>query len=387
MKTSEKPLRILQIGTLGVPIRPDLTYGGTERVVGYLDREFTRRGHHSMVAGPGDSQIAGELIGTIPHSVWGPSPHKIGVRDIQGKAYDAAQEHNQKVVEFILANQGDIDIIHDHPGASLLTSTPYREARDQITTPILTTLHGSIETKGIDREPAWRELQAKGYHVFFNAISEAQRAHFAPYVDITSVVYHGIPAETFPLKTQKDGSLFSLGRIAKVKGQDTAIKIARKVGRRLVIGGEVHSSAQDFFEKQVEPHIDGANVEFVGSLNDTQKSRFYQDASGFLMPIRWDEAFGLVMIEAMACGTPVIAFDRGSVPEVITSGETGWTVPVTGDEQTDLEAMIEATRRVEEIDPRACRNEFENRFTIEKEADSYLSLYRDLIRSVEMVSK
>lgn len=371
----------MQIGTLGVPIRPDLTYGGTERVVGYLDREFHRRGHHAMVAGPGDSQISGELIPTIPHSVWGPSPHKIGVRDIQGKAYDAAKEHNEKVVEFILANQGAIDIIHDHPGASLLTSAPYREARDQIKVPILTTLHGSIQTKGVDREPAWRELQEKGYPVYFNAISEAQRAHFAPYVGITAVVYHGIPAETFPLRTEKNGSLFSLGRIAEVKGQDLAIQVAKAVGRNLVIGGEVHSSAQDFFERKVEPHIDGTNVSFVGSLNDEQKSRFYQDASGFLMPIRWDEAFGLVMIEAMACGTPVVAFERGSVPEVITPGETGWTVPVTGDEQTDLEAMIEATRRIEEIDPRACRAEFESRFTIEREADAYLELYRDLIET------
>ncbi len=372
-------MKILQIGAIGLPVRPDLKYGGTERVISYLDGVYTELGHESLVAAPGDSIVEGTLVKTIPKSLWSINGNPIK-RQI-AKSNKLTAQHYKTSIDLLL-NDRSIDVVHDHPGAGVITTDYFKRVMHNIRTPILQTLHGTFSKGHQHLYQRWRDIAEKKERIFFNAISNSQKIEFKQFgIKIEEVIYHGIHTDKFTLNDSKEDYLFSIGRISPEKGQHIAIEIAKKTGRPLVIAGEVHSVNEAYWEEMIKPNIDGDQIKFVGPKTDEEKIPLYQKAVAFLMPIQWSEPFGLVMIEAMACGTPVIAYSRGSVPEVVKDGETGFVIQETGDKEEDLEAMVRAVNNIGSISPLACRKHVEENFSIETEAENYLNLYKRIIEN------
>ena len=373
-------MKILQIASLGLPVSPDLKYGGTERVIGYLDEVYTDMGHDSFVVATGDSKVRGTLIETIPQSLWNLNETSSLTREIV-RNQSTTNLHYNKCIEVLLNGEG-IDIVHDHPGSGVITAPEFEKVMDQIDIPILMTLHGAFSEKHVGLYKKWVEVLGKAQGIYFNAISQSQRKEFEGIgININGVVYHGIPIDRFGLETDKSDYLFTIGRISPEKGQHLAIEIAKRTGRRLIIAGEVHSVDGAYWKEMIEPHIDGDQINFVGSKTDEEKIPLYQKAAAFIFPLQWREPFGLIMIESMACGTPVVAYDRGSVTEVVRDGETGFVIKETGDKEEDLEAMVRAVNSLDSINPTDCRNHVEEHFSIQIEAENYLSLYEKLINS------
>ena len=419
----EKKIKVMNVGGLGLPVRRDLYYAGTERAISYLDNELVRRGHHSIVAAPGDSDVSGELFATIPQSLWR-AKNGSGERNILfgDKTYG---EHYDKVIDYLLSNQDRIDIVHDHPGNGLVNSDEFWNKRYEWPSniPVLTTHHGIYTPVENHKYERWRKLKEEGHLIFFNAISYSQKEEFERNtgVEVDSVIYHGIPLGLFPFNENPQDYLFSLGRICEAKGQGYAVQIAKKTGRPLIIGGEVHSVNEDYFNEIVRPHLDfsirdldenqarrfkssflerlasgddvmrDGGVKFIGGLTDKEKASVYGNAFAYLMPITWSEPFGLVMIESMATGTPVVAFDFGSVSEVVDQ-KSGYIVPkisLNGDlnptdrKNLNVEAMIgemaEAVKNVGNISRAEARRRVERNFTSELEVDNYLRLYEKFI--------
>ncbi|MGM5488404.1 MAG: glycosyltransferase family 4 protein [Nanobdellota archaeon] len=342
-----------------------MTYGGTERNISYLDSLYTKLGHNSLVAAPGDSVVDGTLIETISESIW---KEKNGVKEFLIDNTVAVEEHYKNIVDFIADNK-DLDVIHDHPGESILSQDYFWENKHRIKVPILTTLHAYPFPEELRKFDKLK--QAENYGIFFNCISKSQKRLFeANDLDVRNVIYHGIPIDGFPFAQEHQGYLFNLGRICYDKGQDVAIKTALALDMPLILAGEVRE--KDYFDQEIAPYIDGKQIKFIGGLNDQEKVEWYQNAAAFLMPIRWEEPFGLVMPEAMACGTPVVAYSRGSVPEVITDGKTGYVV------DENLESFINATEKALQLNRHDCRKRVEDYFTITHEARNYLDVYRQL---------
>jgi len=372
-------MKILQIATIGLPVTPDLMYGGTERVISYLDQVYTEWNHESVVAAPGDSRVRGKLIETIPRSAWSTEKKGDSERKIK-RSKELEAKHYKKCIEALLENP-DIDIVHDHPGSGLISSREFQDVISKLEIPILQTLHGPFFERHKSKYELWQRTAREYKRVFFNAISNSQKREFEENgFEIEDVIYHGIPTGKFiPSNGKKEDYLFSIGRISPEKSQHLAIEVAKRTGRPLIIAGEVHSVNESYWREMVEPHIDGKQIRFVGPKTDKEKIPLYQNAAAYLFPIQWSEPFGLVMIEAMACGTPVIAYDQGSVPEVIKDGETGFIIPKTNNKEIDLEAMVEAVNNIGSINSEDCRNHVVENFSIENEARNYLSLYERLI--------
>ncbi len=368
-------LKIFQISTPYIALSPEMKYGGTERVILYLDEQFVKGGHSSIVAAPRESRIAGELLSTVPSGSW-----RVNEEGIMRTPKDRSQyteTHEREIVNFLSKNE-EIDIVHDHM-SNFLISGEYFERGQQIRAPILTTLHVPYLNLSPEIYGAWRRIKTEGRKVFFNAISQSQKRHFEKKVDVCDVIYHGIPLDRFPFEEKKSDYLFSLGKISYKKGQHIAIEVAKKTGMRLIIAGEIQDREEIYFREMIEPNIDGDQIRFIGSLNDQEKVEWYKNALVFLMPINWEEAFGLVMIESMACGTPVIAFNRGSVPEIVKHGKTGFVVDTSRGADYELEEMVRAVNRIGEIKPADCRRHVEEEFSIEEEARNYIELYRRII--------
>lgn len=403
---------ILQIAPVGRDIRSDLRYGGTSRAVIYLDREFTRLGYNSIVAATGDSDVSGKLIPTIPHST-------IHLKSVNGDNYsygtpkeeylEIRKRHYQEIMNFILEYK-NIDIIHDHSKEGLISFKEFMESKDQIV-PVLITLHRDSLEKHSERYLLWHKIALEKGNIYFNAISQSQKRIFEEngFSNIIAAIHHGIPIEDFPFRKRKLSYLFSLGRISPEKGQDIAIKVAKKVKIPLIIGGEIHSASRNYWEEMVKPYLDfsinnipaedhenfknnmveelnngrdivGDNkIMFVGNLTDKQKAAFYGRAKAFIMPIQWQEPFGFTIIESMACGTPVLAYSLGSISEIIKNGESGIIIEKTGDEEGDLESMTEAVNDLKNISPENCRKHAVEGFSIEKEAKNYLDLYNKIL--------
>ncbi len=425
-------LGILQVGALGLPVSRKLLYAGTERVVQNLDDVFVKEGHHSVVAAPGDSDISGKLFATIPQSLW-QAKNGSGGRDIlfgdeaYAHHYDqiidyVSGKHSDNILISILRGYGEISVVHDHPGYGLVNSDEFWNRRSEwpCGVPILTTNHGKFVPEFENKYQMWRNLKAEGHPIYFNAISFDQKERFERNtgVEIDGVIYHGVPLELFPFNDSAQDYLFSLGRICPEKGQHLAIEVARRTGMPLIIGGEVHSVNEDYFNEKVRPYltssidiksriyegearnwkrnvlekiaagekvVEEGEIIFIGGLNDQEKSIVYGNARATLMPITWPEPFGLVMIESMATGTPVIGYEFGSVPEVISDGESGYVIPqvLNDDGSLDEEAMVEQTveslENLGRISRLETRIRVEEKFTAQREAEQYLELYREIM--------
>jgi len=339
-------MRIAQIAPLYEAVPPKL-YGGTERVVSFLTEELVALGHDVTLFASGDSVTRAELDPVWPQALrLDPS-----IRDYLAP--------NLLLLEAVRRRADEFDVMHfhmDYLPFSLFSRQP---------TPFVTTLHGRLDLPEL--MPMFRAFP----DVPVVSISDNQRRPM-PDANYVATVYHGLPAGLLmPVDGVRPEYLAFLGRIAPEKGPDAAIRIARACGIPLKIAAKVDKADRDYFETVIRPMLADGGVEMVGEISDAGKPAFLSGAVALLMPIAWPEPFGLVMIEAMACGTPVIAFNRGSVPEIIDDGVTGFIV------ESELQA-IAAVSRLSLLSRRTVRAGFAARFTARRMAQDYVSIYRNV---------
>jgi glycosyltransferase involved in cell wall biosynthesis len=338
-------MRIAQVAPLHESVPPK-RYGGTERVVSLLTEELVAAGHDVTLYATGDSETRAELRSVCAR----------GIRE-DPDCVDPLGIHFC-MLEKLLRDAPDLDLVHFHTD---ILHLPFLR---RLQCPYLTTLHGRLDLPHLD------EVYAVYCESPVVSISNAQRTHM-PDARWIGTVYHGIGADEFQLSYPRDGYLAFLGRISPEKRPDKAIELALETGNRIKLAAKVDKVDQDYFEEVVKPLLSHRDVEFVGEVNPREKKEFLEGASALLFPVDWPEPFGLVMIEAMACGAPVVAWNRGSVPEVVDEGLTGFIV------ESDDEA-VEAIARCQEFDRQACRERFEERFLSKRMAGDYLQLYESI---------
>jgi len=338
-------LRIAQLAPTYERV-PPAAYGGTELIVHLLTEELVRRGHDVTLFASGDSVTNAGLRSVTP------VPVRYGDITDGLRHAEYLQLANAQAC-FLAAAGGEFDIVHNHAGIEGLVLAAASR------TPVLTTNHNPFVPQ---TQPIW-----DAYPWAHHGVSAASAATF-PSRGALPPIHHGIDVESFSFGRQPEGYLLFLGRFMPDKGAMRAIEAARLAGRRLVLAGKVDTADADHFTRDIEPAIDGNRVTYVGEADADTKRRLLAGADALLFPIEWDEPFGLVMIEALASGAPVIGFRQASVPEIVDDGLTGFVVD-------DVAAMASAIDRVAEIDRRICRREAERRFTVERMADDYLSRY------------
>src|SRR6201991_2037138 len=345
-------MNIAQVAPLTEAIPPKL-YGGTERVVHWLTEELVALGHDVTLFASGDSQTSAKLDATWPRALRLDG----AVRDPYALHMVMLERVRQK------CDDEEFDFIHFHLDY-FPWSLFYRQP-----TPFVTTLHGRLDLP--EHQPVFSTFSK----VPVISISNAQRRP-VPQANWERTVYHGLPENLLTPKPSKHDYLAVLGRIAPEKGVDRAIKIAARCGIPLKIAAKVDRTDQDYYDEVIRPLMDHPLVEFIGEIRDHEKSDFLRGALGLLLPIDWPEPFGLVMIEAMACGTPVIAYNRGSGPEIIDEGLTGFIVE-------DEISAVAAVGRLAQVNRGAVRKQFEARFTARRMALDYLAAYRGMMEAAE----
>jgi len=338
-------MRIAQIAPLYEAVPPKL-YGGTERIVSFLTEELVALGHDVTLFASGDSVTGAELEAILPRALRLDPPHN-----------DPLAPH-MLLMEAVRRRANEFDVMHFH-----MDYLPFSLfSRQQ--TPFVTTLHGRLDLPEL--KPVFKAFP----NMPVVSISDSQREPL-PDAHYVGTVYHGLPPGLLmPQEQAKPEYLAFLGRIAPEKGPDRAIRIARACGIPLKIAAKVDRADQSYFDSIIRPML-GDGVEMVGEINDAQKPAFLSSARALLMPIVWPEPFGLVMIEAMACGTPVIAFNRGSVSEIIDDGFTGYIVE-------DEISAVAAVSRLDHLSGKRVRAGFIERFTARRMAQDYLAIYRNL---------
>jgi glycosyltransferase involved in cell wall biosynthesis len=344
-------MRIAQIAPLAESVPPKL-YGGTERVVSWLTEELVRLGHEVTLFASGDSLTNARLVPVWPRAL-----------RLSRPAPDVYAPYGV-LLAAIAKEAARFDVIHCHTD---WLHIPMLRCLDA---PFLTTLHGRLDLSYI------RTTMRSFSEAPFVSISHNQRT---PLLDIhwLGTVYHGMPTNTLEACYEPDRYLAFLGRITPDKGPEAAIRLAKASGRSLRIAAKIPRAENHYFRERIAPMLDGGDVEFIGEVDDRAKGSFLGRAAALLFPIDWPEPFGLVMIEAMACGTPVIAMRRGSVPEIIENGVTGFVV------DNEQEALA-AISQLGTIDRRRVRAEFEKRFTVNRMARDYLHLYETWIPASAM---
>ena len=321
---------------------PPRHYGPWESVVSLLTEELVRFGVDVTLFATGDSRTSGKLVAMCAHP------------------YSEDPSIDPKVAECLHISEvferaGEFDLIHNNFDFLPLTYSGL------VATPVLTTIHGFSSPKIL---PVYRKYNSQSHFV---AISESDKS---PQLDYIATVYHGIDVAQFPYCDAEGQYLLFFGRIHPEKGVSEAIEVAKRVGIRLLIAGIIQD--QEYFATRVEPHIDGTTVEYLGSVGPAQRADLLGHALALLHLISFDEPFGLSVIESMACGTPVIAFNRGSMPEIILDGETGYLVK-------DIEGAIDAVAAIGTIDRAICRADVEKRFTSTRMARDYVRVYQRIL--------
>jgi glycosyltransferase involved in cell wall biosynthesis len=392
IKLNHEKLTVLHVATLNQPIRPDLGYGPIELVIYNLDKGLHSFGHRSIVACSGDSEVAGEHYVTVDKSI--------------GDYWSDSTLERRKTMNLHLSNalyragMGDIDIIHAHDAKAI--EFMY-DGVFNMHVPIVMTLHVSAKDSSLGGAyQRWCNPLLSSPLVYCAAISEYQKRQYNDIVKAEGVVYHGIDVEEYTVKEEPDkGSyLFTIGRVTRDKGQDRAIEIAKKTGSKLIIAGCVQNKPvdreffaglknsidlsvevgkntvdNDYYDRVIKPLLDcDKQIIYIGEISSEHKKHWYRHARATLFPIQWGEPFGLVLVESMACGTPVIAFNKGAVPEIVVDGKTGFVVD-------SMDAMIEVVDRIDSINPGDCRRHVQNHFSITSMAGKYSELYYQIIGS------
>lgn len=341
-------MRIAQVAPL-VESVPPKHYGGTERIVSYLTEELVHLGHKVTLFASGDSVTSAELI---------PITQRSFRRNKRATDYLSREV---LLIDHVMQRAGEFDVIHFHTG-----SLHYLIAR-HLRVPHVTTLHGRLDTREFLR------LYERFRDMPVISISNSQRTPW-PCANWQATIYHGIPEDLFRFHPEPGSYLAFLGRASPEKRVDRAIEIAKRVGMPLKIAAKVDRADRRYFTREIEPLLKDPNIEWLGEISDKDKDEFLGNAYALLFPIDWPEPFGLVMIESIACGTPVIAHACGSVPEVMDDGVTGFVV-------NDIEQAVAATRRVRDLSRAKCRETFEKRFTASRMAHDYINVYTRLADS------
>lgn len=343
-------MKIALLAPLWKKVPPE-KYGGSELVVANLAKGLTKLGHEVTTFACGGSTVSGKLISVIDRPMY----DLVGGFDWNGiKQYEFLSffELGKRIKDF--------DVVHNHMGFHPIALAPYLDI------PFVTTLHSSLVPDFPFLANAFRRYP-------FISISNSQRK-LAPELNYVGTVYHGIDVDSFGFRLNGNGNGFVfIGTLSHNKGIDIAVKAARKLGVNLTIAGEIRESEKDFLDKEVMPYVDGKYIKFVGEINHDEKNRLISDADGVLFPSRWNEAFGLVMIEALACGTPVIALDNGAVSEVLKNNKTGIIVK-------DENLFVESMEKIKNLSREACRFEAENNYDIISMARGYVDVFKSLIK-------
>lgn len=346
-------MRIAQIAPLAESVPPKL-YGGTERIVSFLTEELVARGHEVTLFASGDSITTAELVPCCKRALRldrrrpNPIPYYMMMMDMVRERAD------------------EFDVLHFHVDAFHFPL--FRDMAGQV----LTTLHGRQDIAEMQM------LYKRFPEMRLVAISNAQRRSVVS-GNVAATIHHGIPAELFaPVYDPRGGYVAFLGRMSREKRPDLAIAIARAMGVPLKMAAKVDVADAPYFSEVIQPLLAGGEVEFVGEVTDREKAKFLGEARALLFPIDWPEPFGLVLVEAMACGTPVLALGNGSVPEVIDDGVSGHVVD-------SLEAAIAALPQTMALDRRAVRRRFDERFTAARMTDDYIDLYEAALEPARLL--
>jgi glycosyltransferase involved in cell wall biosynthesis len=339
-------MRIAQVAPLWESVPPRL-YGGTERLVSWLADKLSDLGHDVTLFASGDSVTKAKLIPVCRKAL-----------RLDPSCVDPLA-HHVLMVENVFSRASNFDLIHFH--IDYLHFSLSRRAN----VPCLTTLHGRLDLP--DLVPLFKRFRR---HPVVS-ISERQRQPL-PWLNWLGTVHHGLPADSLSLHPAEGQYLAFLGRTSPEKGLDQAIEIARRSGLRLKIAAKVDRADREYFAANIKPLLSSPLIDFVGEIGIAEKNEFLGNAKALLFPIQWPEPFGLVMIEAMACGTPVIAYPLGSVPEIVRDGVSGYVVQ-------DIDEAVDAIGRLHQLDRRKVRRHFELNFTDERMANNYLKIYYELI--------
>jgi glycosyltransferase involved in cell wall biosynthesis len=342
-------MRIAMLSPLEMRVPPP-GYGGTETIVSLLTEELARRGHDLMLFASGDSETRAQLVPGCERFLRGTDRNKSILTMLS--------------VMSCLERAGEFDIIHNH------TTLEGMAAAGLVSTPMLSTLHGGLDGDWL--------LLFERYRGWYNTISRSAKSLLPDKSRFAGVIYNAIDVESFPFNTgPREDYLLYLSRISYEKGTHLAIEVARRAGRRLVIAGNVDDVDRPYFESEVLPNVDDDFIQYFGEANAAQKRELFANAHCLLAPITWHEPFGLFMAEAMACGTPVVGFRMGSVPEVVADGVTGYVVD-------SLQEMVAALDRVYRISPEACRRRVEQNFSVERMTDDYLAAYEFIVEAARV---
>src|SRR6266568_221109 len=342
-------MKIAQVASLFESVPPK-KYGGTERVVSWLTEELVRMGHDVTLFASGDSMTTAKLVPACKESL------RLSPESVDHLA------HHIVLLEHILSHKDEFDLIHFH-----IDYLHYPFSR-RVRYRHVTTLHGRLDLP--DLVPL--------YEIYNDmpviSISDAQRDPL-PHLNWQGTVHHGLPRDSFAFhrKPGPERYLGFLGRTSPEKGLDRAIEIAKRAGMTLKIAAKIDKADQEYFDTCIQPLLDDPGIEFLGEIGFPEKNDFLGNATAVLFPVSWHEPFGLVMIEAMACGTPVIAFRRGSVSEVMKDGMTGFVVE-------DVDGAVKAVEQLPTVSRQACRRYFDEHFTAMRMALDYLAIYRRLIQ-------
>ena len=343
-------MRIAQISPLYESVPPKL-YGGTERVVHFLTEALVDLGHDVTLFASGDSRTSAQLVAPVPQAL-----RLIRCVDPIAPHYAMMEEVNTRADEF--------DVLHFHTDY-----LGYSLARRQVV-PYVTTMHGRLDSPEL--EPIFRTFPEAP----LVSISDAQRQPH-PRANWQGTVYHGLPLDLYRSFPTGGGYLAFVGRISPEKRVDRAVEIARRLGMPLKIAAKIDGKDRDYYENDIKPLFAHPLIEFVGEIGEREKNEFLGNAAALLFPIDWPEPFGLVMIEAMACGTPVVAFRCGSVPEVMRDGVSGFVVDT-------IEHAVAATARAIELPRAGVRAYFEERFSAPRMAQDYVAIYEAMIEGARL---
>jgi glycosyltransferase involved in cell wall biosynthesis len=340
-------MRIGQVAPLYERVPPRL-YGGTERVVAWLTEELVRRGHDVTLFAAGESQTSARLVAPCARSI-----------RLDPSRPDPVALH---LLELTQAAElvGEFDMLHCHVD---YLAFPFSRL---LRTPTVHTLHGRLDLRQLVR------LLSHMPEIPLVSISDSQRAPLAPLrLNWIATVHHGLPVETVPFSARGGRYLAFLGRMSREKRPDIAIEVAKRLGLPLRMAAKIDPADREYFEREIRPLLDHPLVEYIGEVTDDEKWQFLADAMCLLFPIDWPEPFGLVMIEALACGTPVIARPCGSAPEIVVDGQVGFLAD-------SVDELVAAVKRVDVIDRARCRRHVEEQFSVQAMTDRYEAVYRQL---------
>jgi glycosyltransferase involved in cell wall biosynthesis len=342
-------MKIAQIAPLYESVPPKY-YGGTERVIHYLTEELVRKGHDVTLYASGDSMTSARLVPLCPDAL-----------RLNRRFYMDDLAHHVLLIEKLHKDAAEYDLLHSH--MDFFAYSLLRRA----TVPSITTLHGRLDLP--DLVPLYLEFS----DMPVVSISKKQREPL-PWLNWQRTIHHGIPEHLYKPRDKPGSYLAFLGRISPEKGIEQAIAIATRAGIPLKIAAKVDRKDQEYYDGVVKPLLDHPLIEYLGEIGEAEKNEFLANALALLIPLDWPEPFGLVMIEAMACGTPVITRARGAVPEIIEDGITGFIFEGAAD-------AIAAIVKAEDLDRRYCRRVFEKHFTAARMADDYIELYKSLVQT------